>query len=121
MIIIIFGVVLVYCVIGLILGVMQYTKSPKPPNGLTVKEYQRYYYNREWQLEDSKSDLEDINKQERIELLDEAIIKYNKLLDNLTEQYNNTYNEQKRSVILSKQIVTLEKLNKALEKREKLD
>jgi hypothetical protein len=54
-------------------------------------------------------------------LLDETIIKYNKLLDNLTDQYNNTYDEKERSRILSKQIITLEKLNKALEKRERLE
>ena len=68
-----------------------------------------------------QDELHEIHKQERIEILDETIIKYNKLLDNLNEQYKTTWNENERSKILIKQISTMEKLNKALEKREKLD
>lgn len=66
-------------------------------------------------------ELHDINKSERIELLDQALIKYNQLLDNLKLQYSQETDEKKRATILAKQISTLEKLNKALEKREKLE
>lgn len=103
----------------IVVAIVQYVREPKPPHGLTAKEYYSYYYNKEWQLEEE--DEQDIQLEERLMLLDETIVKYNKLLDNLTDQYNNTYNEKERSRILSKQIITLEKLNKALEKREKLD
>ena len=63
----------------------------------------------------------DINKQERINILDQTLIKYNKLIDILAEQYINETDEKRKAAILSKQITTLEKLNKALEKREKLE
>jgi hypothetical protein len=106
-----------YCVICLTLGIRQYIKSPKPPNGLTWKAYNDYYNNREWLLEDENN--EPLN--ERVNLLDETIIKYQKLLDNLTAQYNGTYNETEKGKILAKQIATMEKLNRALEKREKLE
>lgn len=66
-------------------------------------------------------ELHDINKAERIELLDQTLIKYNHLLDNLKLQYSQETDEKKRAAILVKQISTLEKLNKALEKREKLE
>lgn len=64
---------------------------------------------------------EDINKRERIEILDNTLVQYNKLLDSLAYQLRNETNEKERSKILSKQITTLEKYNRALEKREKLD
>lgn len=110
-----------WCFACVIVGIVQYIKQPKPPSGLTLNEYRQYYYNREWLFDDDESEIDDIHENERIMLLDETIIKYNKLLDNLTEQYNSTQDEKKRGVILSKQIITLEKLNKALEKREKLE
>ena len=66
-------------------------------------------------------DLNDLNKQERRGILDETIVKYNKLVDNLAAQYKAETDEKKKAVILSKQIATLEKLNKALEKIEKLE
>ena len=103
----------------IVVAIVQYVREPKPPHGLTAKEYYSYYYNKEWQLEEEEDT--DPHADERIMLLDETIVKYNQLLDNLTEQYNSTYDEKERSRILSKQIITLEKLNKALEKREKLD
>ncbi len=72
--------------------------------------------------ETSETDeINDIHKQERIEILDNTLVQYNKLLDSLAEQLRNETDEKKRAAILSKQIVTLEKYNKALEKREKLE
>ena len=68
-----------------------------------------------------RDELNEINKLERLNILDETIVKYNRLVDSLTAQYNEETDEKKRSAILSKQIITLEKLNKALEKREKLE
>jgi type VI protein secretion system component VasF len=65
--------------------------------------------------------LEDINKQERVEILDNTLVQYHKLLDSLSEQLREETNEKKRAAILKQQIITLEKLNKALEKREKLE
>ena len=115
-------IIIVWFGICCIIGIVQYITKPKPPNDLTLKEYKQYYKSREWQLDNNIDDeVENIHENERIMLLDETIVKYNKLLDNLAEQYNNTLDEKKQSVILSKQIITLEKLNKALEKREKLD
>jgi hypothetical protein len=109
-----------YCAICLIGGIAQYIKTPRPPNGLTWSEYNEYYKNKAW-LSCDEDDLEDIHANERIMLLDETIIKYEKLLDNLKAQYNGTYNETEKAKILAKQITTMEKLNRALEKREKLE
>jgi type VI protein secretion system component VasF len=72
--------------------------------------------------ETSETDeINDIHKQERIEILDNTLVQYNKLLDSLAVQLKEETNEKKRAALLSKQITTLEKYNKALEKREKLE
>lgn len=72
--------------------------------------------------ETSETDeINDIHKQERIEILDNTLVQYNKLLDSLAAQLQNETNEKKRSILLSKQINTLEKYNRALEKREKIE
>lgn len=63
----------------------------------------------------------DIHKQERIDILDNTLVQYNKLLDNLADQLRDEPDEKKRAAILSKQIIILEKYNKALEKREKME
>lgn len=121
MIIIIIAVV-AWLSVCVVVAVVQYIKEPKPPNGLTAKEYYQYYYNKEWLIPDDEEDnLSEIHKNERAALLDETIIKYNKLLDSLIEQHNNTYNETEKTKLLTKQIATMEKLNRALEKREKLE
>ena len=70
-------------------------------------------------LEDEE--IEDIHLKERIELLDNTLVQYVKLLDNLAEQYRNETDDKKRGAILKQQITALEKYNRALEKREKLD
>lgn len=70
---------------------------------------------------DETEEQKEINKLERIEILDNALIKYNRLLETLEREYKNESNDKKKAVILSKQIATLEKLNRTLEKREKLD
>lgn len=114
--------VITICVLVVILlgGISQYKNSPKPPNGLTYNELRQYYYNREWE-HTTKESTADVEKAERVAYLEETIIKYNKLLDSLNEQYKTTCNEQEKSKILAKQIVTMEKLTRALEKREKYD
>ena len=37
------GIILVFCLICVVGGIVQYIKTPKPPNGLTYQEYQNYY------------------------------------------------------------------------------
>lgn len=66
-------------------------------------------------------ELNDIHKQERIEILDNTLVQYIKLLDSLALQLREETNEKKRSALLAKQIIILEKYNRALEKREKLE
>lgn len=116
-ILVLFGGFCLVCVVG---GIVQYIKNPKPPKRLTFTEYQSYYRNKEW-LHEDEDETEDAPKAERITLLDETIVKYTRLLDTLTAQYNNTWNEAEKAKILSKQISTMEKLNRALEKRERLE
>ena len=60
-------------------------------------------------------------KREQREILDNALIKYNRLLSVLESQYKTETDNKKRAAILSKQITTLEKLNRVIEKREKLE
>lgn len=123
MLIVIFGIIIVYCLICLIAGIVQYIKNPKPPDKLTLKEYHNYYKFKEWDIEEAEDieAAEDIQKEERIIILDETIVKYNKLLDTLSEQHKNTWNDSDKSKILAKQIATMERLTRALEKRAKLD
>lgn len=71
-------------------------------------------------MEEEAERLEAI-KQEKIANLDNALIKYNRLLETLEREYKAETNEKKKAAILSKQITTLEKLNRTIEKREKLD
>lgn len=113
-------IVLICCAIPCVVGIAEYIKNPKPPNGLSYKELQQYYYNREWEQIEEESSEDAITDEKRL-YLEEAIVKYNKLLDSLNEQLKGTYNEHERSKIISKQITTLEKLTRALEKREKLE
>lgn len=111
-------IIALYCVVCVVLGLVQYFKSPKPPNGLTWKEYHNYYSGKEWLFTEEE---EDASQTERVQLLDETIVKYQRLLDTLTAQYKDAYTDTDKSKILSKQISTMEKLNRALEKREKLE
>ena len=104
--------------IPVLIGIAQYKKHPKPPSGYSYEQAKQWYLYKEWEQDETP---EDAIKDERIAYLDEAIIKYNKLLESLTEQLKNTYDEKERSKLLTKQIATLEKLTRALEKREKLD
>lgn len=105
--------------IPILLGIAQYKKHPKPPSGLNYEQLKQWYFNKEWEQDEEST--EDAILNERIAYLDEAIIKYNKLLESLSEQLKSTYDEKERSKLLAKQITTLEKLTRALEKREKLD
>lgn len=63
----------------------------------------------------------DVNRQERRELLDGAIIKYEKLLKCYEKQIELETDLKKRGILLQKQITAIEKYNRTLEKREKLD
>lgn len=105
--------------IPVLIGIAQYKKHPKPPNGYSYEQAKQWYFNREWEQDEEST--EDAIKDERIAYLDEAIIKYNKLLESLGEQLKTTYDEKERSKLIARQITTLEKLARALEKREKLD
>lgn len=102
---IIYILIAVYLAICVILGVVKYVRDNKPVRV-------------EWETEEESESSE--TTQERTMLLDETIVKYQRLLDNLTAQYNGSYSETEKAKILSKQITTMEKLNRALEKREKL-
>jgi hypothetical protein len=95
----------VYLAVCIIWGIVKYSKSQK-----TEIVFQPF-----------ESTKESATQAERVLLLDETIVKYQRLLNNLHEQYNVTYNETEKSKILAKQISTMEKLNRALEKREKFD
>lgn len=88
-----------------------------------LQYYGKSYYNAmiEKETESAADSMGEINRLERINLLDQTLVQYNKLIDNLADQYLNETDEKKKAVILSKQIATLEKYNKALEKMEKLE
>lgn len=58
---------------------------------------------------------------ERLENYDRQIDGYNTLLKLLDREYAKETDNKKKAVILSKQLATLEKLNKTIEKREKLE
>ena len=119
---ILFGLLVLVLVPTIIGGIIQYRTEPKPPHGYTLQECQQWYYNKEWlHADDEEDESQDETTQERITLLDETIVKYQRLLDTLTAQYKNTSSETEKAKILSKQISTMEKLNRALEKRERLD
>ena len=70
-------------------------------------------------------DMEDQNaailEDERRENYDRQIDGYNKLLVLLDREYTKETDNKKKAAILSKQLATLEKLNKTIEKREKLE
>ena len=74
------------------------------------------------QNETSEQDnLSEINKRERIDIIDNTLVQYHKLLDSIATQLRDETNEKKRAALLRQQITTLEKLNRLLEKREKLE
>ena len=58
---------------------------------------------------------------ERRENYDRQIDGYNKLLVLLDREYAAETDGKKKAAVLSKQLATLEKLNKTIEKREKLE
>lgn len=63
----------------------------------------------------------EINRLERIENYDKQIDGYTQLIKLLDLEYSKETDNKKRAAILSKQLATMEKLNKTIEKREKLD
>lgn len=72
-------------------------------------------------IQSEEDEINEINRREKIEILDNALVKYNRLLETLETQLQAETDPKKRATILSKQISTLEKLNRTLEKREKLE
>lgn len=74
------------------------------------------------EIEQSEEDeIKEIQKQEKLDILDQTIVKYNRLIDSLAALYDTETDEKKKAAILRQQITALEKLNRALEKLEKLD
>ena len=63
----------------------------------------------------------DINRLERIENYDRQIDGYTQLIKAYDGSLDYETDDKKRAAILSKQLVTLEKLNKTIEKLEKLE
>ena len=73
-------------------------------------------------LENSeKDDISELNRLERIENYDKQIDGYTQLIKLLDIAYLEETDKKKKAAILSKQLATLEKLNKTIEKREKLE
>ena len=68
-----------------------------------------------------KEELQALNKEERLDIVCLTIRQYNTLIENLEKQYQLETDEKKKAAILRQQVIALEKLNKALEKREKLE
>lgn len=69
-------------------------------------------------------DMEDQNAaiiEERRENYDKQIDGYTQLLKLLDIEYRKETDNKKKAALLSKQLATLEKLNKTIEKREKLE
>ena len=66
-------------------------------------------------------DTSDLNRIERIENYDRQIDGYTQLIKLLDIDLQNEPDTRRKAAILSKQLITLEKLNKTIEKREKLD
>lgn len=70
--------------------------------------------------ETETDDTSEINRLERIENYDKQIDGYTQLIKLLDKAYQAESDTKKQAAILSKQLATLEKLNKTIEKREKL-
>lgn len=71
--------------------------------------------------EDTPDEFEEITYQEKIESYDKQIDGYTTLIKLLDIAYKEETDTKKKAIILSKQLATLERLNKTIEKREKLD
>lgn len=71
--------------------------------------------------ETEKDDISEINRLERIENYNQQIDGYTQLIKLLDRAYRDETDNKKRAAILSKQLATLEKLNKTIEKLEKLE
>ena len=63
----------------------------------------------------------DYNLEERKQNYDRQIDGYTQLIKLLDRAYKSETDKKKKAAILAKQLTTLEKLNKTIEKREKLD
>ena len=85
--------------------------------------FKRGYSDRWKEIHDppEKEDISDINRLERIENYDRQIDGYTQLIKAYDGILNYETDGKKRAAILSKQLSTLEKLNKTIEKREKLE
>ena len=116
---------------GIIRAVCEVCIEPRPPRGYSHKQCRDWYYNKRWEtIIDTteynnenyiNDDMETIIKDDRVENYDiqiEACTRLIKLLEGELKEENDT---KKQATILSKQITTLEKLNRLMEKRGKLD
>ena len=72
-------------------------------------------------LEYTEDENADIITAERLENYDKQIDGYTQLIKLLDLEYQKETDGKKKAAILSKQLATLEKLNKTIEKREKLE
>lgn len=88
-----------------------------------VMAFKRGYFDRwkEIHAPPEKEGIVDINRLERIENYDRQIDGYTQLIKAYDSILNYETDDKKRAAILSKQLTTLEKLNRTIEKREKLD
>jgi len=105
MIYLIGSIFLISFVIGFIRAIIGDINANKPP---AMVEY----------LEDENAD---IIHAERLENYDRQIDGYTQLIKLLDMEFIRETDDKKRAAILSKQLLTLEKLNKTIEKREKLE
>ena len=102
---------------GFSVGVWKYAIKP------AVDGFKAGFTDRWKEIHDppEKEDISDINRLERIENYDRQIDGYTHLIRLLDHAYLKETDVKKQAAILSKQLTTLEKLNKTIEKREKLE
>ena len=102
---------------GFIFGIWKYAIKP------LVMAFKRGYCDSPEEMHDSpeNDDMTDINRLERIENYDRQIDGYTQLIKAYDGILDYETDDKKRAAILSKQLATLEKLNKTIEKREKLE
>lgn len=101
---------------GFIFGVIKYWIIPmvnyfkdKKESSVKIIEYNSF------------NEFEEINRAEHIENYDRQIDGYTQLIKTLDICIKEESDLKKKAVLLSKQLATLEKLNRTIEKREKLE
>ena len=109
--------ILVVFACSFVFGVWKYAIKP------LVMAFKRGYSDRweEIHAPPKYDDLSEINRLERIENYDRQIDGYTQLIRAYDGILGYETDDKKRAAILLKQLATLEKLNKTIEKREKLE